>query len=72
MTYFILGRLQAVYPQELVLQEASWVADTGRFHEALSTGRLNEVEPFIGAVMVGRAAIVDATEWGHPLPTKAV
>jgi len=62
------GRLVAVTDNELVLEDAAWVADTGRFYSALKTGDLNEVEPFIGRVIVGRGAIVDATEWMHELP----
>ena len=64
-----VGRLIAVYPQELLLESASWIADTGRFYTALTTGRLNEVEPFLGRVIVGRGSIVDATIWTHDLPS---
>lgn len=72
VTYFLLGRLTAVYEHELVLEEASWVADTGRFHDCLRTGKLNEVEPFVSPVFVGRAAICDATAWTHALPVKVL
>lgn len=72
VTYFVVGRLTEVHAQELVFTSASWVADTGRFHEALSTGKLAEVEPFVGDVIVGRTAVVDATQWTHPLPTKVI
>jgi hypothetical protein len=70
VTYFVLGRLTAVYEHELVLEEASWVADTGRFHECLKTGKLAEVEPFVSPVIVGRSSVCDSTEWTHALPTK--
>ena len=69
VTQFIVGRLVAVHDLELVFENASWVADTGRFHDALKTGALSEVEPFVAGVIVGRGSIVDATEWSHPLPT---
>ena len=62
------GRLVAVTDNELVLEDAAWVADTGRFYNALKTGVLDEVEPFIGHAIVGRGSIVDATEWMHELP----
>ena len=68
VTMFVVGRLLEVYDQELVLIDAAWVPDTGRFHDALVTGRLNEVEPFPGLVIVGRGSIVDATQWVHSLP----
>ena len=68
VTMHVVGRLVAVYPGELVLADPAWVADSGRFHAALKTGNLKEVEPFPLAVIVGRGAIVDATEWSHPVP----
>ncbi len=63
-----VGRLTHVYSGELVLDEASWVADTGRFHDALAKGTLSEVEPIIGPAIIGRGAIVDACLWKHELP----
>ena len=62
VTMYITGRLVEAHPQELVLEEAAWIADTGRFAEALKKCEFNEVEPFPdGKVIVGRGAIVDAT-----------
>ena len=63
VTNYILGKLTAVTPQELLLTEASWIADTGRFHDALKKATASEVEPFINDVIVGRGAVVDATIW---------
>ncbi len=69
VTMHLTGRLVAVHAAELVLEEAAWVASTGRFADALAAGRLDEVEPFPdGRVIVGRGAIVDVCGWGHPLP----
>ena len=67
-TYHNLGRLIAITPNELILEDASWIADSGRFHDALATGNLNEVEPYINQVIVSRGGIIDATIWGHELP----
>ena len=66
-----VGKLIAIYQNELVLQNASWVADTGKFNYALTTGDLDEVEPFNGNVIVGRGAIIDCVEWNYALPTVA-
>ena len=53
----------------LVLEDAAWVADTGRFMDCLDTGELNEVEPINrGEVLVSIGSIVDAFEWHHDLP----
>jgi hypothetical protein len=68
VTMIILGKLDAVGDKELVLSSASWVADTGRFYDALKTGKLNEVEPFTDDVIVGRGSLIDATIWTHKLP----
>ena len=70
VTNYVVGNLMAVTPQELVLTNAAWVADMGRFHDALSSGQLNEVEPYLDhqEVIVGRGAIVDACVWSHDLP----
>ncbi len=40
------GRLVAVTPTELVLEEAAWIADTARFSQAIEKAEFGEVEPF--------------------------
>jgi hypothetical protein len=63
------GKLVKVTEHELVLEDACWIADTGRFSDFLKTGNLNECEPFPeGKVIIGRGAIVDCCEWKHELP----
>jgi hypothetical protein len=63
VTMAIAGKLKAVYPQELVFENANWVADTGRFNEYLKdTKNVKENEPFKNDVIVGRGAIIDCTE----------
>jgi len=62
-----IGRLESVGEHELVLSSAAWIADTGRFYDALKTGKLNEIEPFPNDVIVGRGSIVDATIWTHKM-----
>lgn len=70
VTMFLTGQLVAIHEHELVLDCAAWVADTGRFHDALKSATLNEVEPMGDGVIVGRGAIVDAAPWMHALPTE--
>ena len=63
VTMIQTGRLVQVTPQELVLEDAAWIADTGRFADALKACEFAEVEPFPdGQVIVGRGAIVDAVQ----------
>lgn len=69
VTHHLTGRLVKVTSQELVLVDAAWIADDGRFHEALRDGKFSEIEPFPdGEVIVGRGSLIDATEWRHALP----
>ena len=70
VTLYYTGRVALVEASEIVLTEAAWIADTGRFHNALRDGTLGEVEPFVGPVSISRGAVVDVTEWKHPLPTE--
>jgi hypothetical protein len=68
VTHYTVGKIIKIDKDEIVLSNASWVADTGRWHNALKTGELTEVEPFIDAVSISRGAIVDVTNWRHELP----
>jgi hypothetical protein len=67
VTMYILGRIVEVFEKELVLQECSWIPDTGRWSNALNTGDLNEIEPYIQSesVIIGRGSLVDCQVWKH-------
>lgn len=67
-TNYLTGRLIEVHGNELVFDNAAWIANTGLFTQAMNTGVLDEVEPFPLPVVLNRHFIVDATEWPHPLP----
>lgn len=68
VTHHYTGRLVKVTPKELVLEDAAWIADDGRFMNAIKEGKLNEIEPFQDDVVIGRGAVIDATVWRHALP----
>ena len=70
VTMHLIGTLKAINEKEMLLDTAVWVADSGRFYDALKTGKLNEVEPFVNQVIVNRSSVVDATVWQHPIPTE--
>lgn len=59
------GTLIGVTQQELVLTQAAWIADSGRWWNFI-TGRTkpNEVEPFAPdkILIIGRGAVIDAQE----------
>jgi hypothetical protein len=68
VTMIQVGKLLEVGDKELVLEDAAWVADTGRWKNFLHEGKTSEVEPFPdGTVIVGRGSIIDATIWKHEL-----
>jgi hypothetical protein len=63
VTMIDTGKLVAVGPQELVLESAAWIADTGRFTGALQTVTFSEVEPFPeGHLILGRGSVIDAIQ----------
>jgi len=69
VTHHLTGRLVGIDEHELVLEDAAWIADDGRYADALKSGTFKEVEPYPdGMVIVGRGSIVDGCYWGHDLP----
>lgn len=68
ITNFYTGRIIAVDDKFVTLGNAAWIADTGRFTNALVSGQFSEVEPYPGEVNVAVAAIVDYCPFPHPLP----
>lgn len=63
VTMIDTGRLVGVTQQELILEDAAWIADTGRFADALKSAEFGEVEPFPdGRVIVGRGSVIDAVQ----------
>jgi hypothetical protein len=69
VTYHLVGKVASVVGTFLVLSDASWVADSGRFMQAIKNGTLNEVEP-VGDAIVNFSAVTDAFPWVHSLPEK--
>lgn len=70
VTHHYTGRLVKVTSKELVIEDAAWIADDGRFADFLKTGEANEVEPYPDGVQViiGRGVILDAVKWVPALP----
>ena len=63
VTMIDTGKLVGVTNQELILEDAAWIADTGRFADAVSKAEFDEVEPFPdGRVIIGRGALIDAVQ----------
>ena len=69
VTYHLVGEVVKCVGGFLELKNASWVADSGRFMNAIKEGTLDEVEP-VGKGYVNVNTIVDFFPWKHKLPTK--
>lgn len=69
LTYHLVGRVERRMGSFLELSGASWVADSGRFTQAIKEGKLNEVEP-VGKAWVNLSAVTDFFPWKHELPTE--
>jgi hypothetical protein len=67
VTYHCVGKVVKRIGSFLQLQDASWIADSGRFMQFLKEGKLNEVEP-TGTQFVNLASVIDFFPWKHPLP----
>jgi len=68
VTFHLVGQVKAREGDWLTLTDASWVADSGRFHDAIEKGTLSEVE-YVGTAYVNLATATDAFPWTHELPT---
>ena len=70
VTHYYTGRVEAVTDSDIVLADAAWIADTGRFSDALKSGEFSEVEPYPDGVLciVSRGAVLDVSTWDHALP----
>ncbi len=69
VTFYYTGILREIFNDTLILEDVSWIPDTGRFSEALKTGKLDEVEPFSEKeIRIGRGGIMDVSEFQFELP----
>lgn len=71
VTSYYTGEVIEVNEHEITLVNAAWIADTGRFSQAMQTGEFNEVEPYPDTheVSINRGSITDIVRnWPHPLP----
>ena len=67
VTYHLVGKITKRIGQFLQLETASWIADSGRFMDAMKKGTLNEVEP-VGIAFVNLESVTDMFPWKHKLP----
>ena len=72
VTMIYTGRLIKSSSNELVLTEACWIPDTGRWQEACHIGSFDEVEPYPkdAEVIINRDAILALFKIDFKLPNK--
>ena len=68
----VVGTSEVGQTTFVILKNASWVADSGRWFDTLKDGFKDnaEIEPEQGMVAVNVGSIIDTREWLHDLPTK--
>jgi len=71
VTYHLLGKVTKRVGNFLQLDNASWIADSGRFTDAIKKGELSEIEP-VGRAYVNLDSVTDFFPWAHSLPKKQV
>lgn len=70
VTYHLVGKVVAQHANSLIeLDDASWIADSGRFMQAIKEGKLNEVEP-VGKAYINLKSVTDFFPWKHALPSE--
>lgn len=67
VTYHMLGKCIKKIGNFLQLEDASWIADSGRFMNFIKEGKIDEVEP-VGEVFVNLDTVIDFYFWKHDLP----
>lgn len=67
VTYHMVGRVTKIDGSWLTLDDAAWIADSGRYSQFLETGNANEVEP-VGRCYLNIDSLTDAQPWKGKLP----
>ena len=68
VTHAHTGQVKEITGQFLVLEKAAWIADTGRFYDALKNTKFDEIEPFTNDLILNMESIIDATLIDGDLP----
>ena len=72
VTFHLTGRIKKVIGNGIVeLENAAFIADSGRFMNAIKDGTLNEVEP-VGRAYININSVTDFFPWKHKLPEQQV
>lgn len=69
VTYHLTGEVKKIVGRFAYLKNAAWIADSGRFMNAIKDGTLSEVEP-VGDAFVNLDTVTDFFPWKHKLPSE--
>lgn len=68
VTNYFTGKVKSITDFDIVLSDAAWIPDTGRFTEAVEKGTFNEVEIYPNDVIILKNSIIDLTKIDYELP----
>lgn len=68
VTHIEVGRVVRIIGQFVELEDASWIADTGRYHDCLVGGIFDEVEPYPLYTGINTQSLINYAPWPHALP----
>ena len=72
VTYHLTGRVTKIIGNGILeLADAAWIANSGRFMQAIKEGKLDEVEP-VGKAYININSTTDFFPWKHKLPIKQI
>ncbi len=72
VTVYLLGKVKKQVGKFLVLEKASWIADTKKYSDFIKDGIGNSEVEYIGKdVFLNTDSIVDFVKWSHDLPNKS-
>ena len=62
VTMIYTGRIKDISANEVLIDEAAWIPDSGRWAAFVDKGEHNEAEPYTRPVILSRGAFLDVTE----------
>jgi len=68
LTYHYIGEVVEDNIDYIVLNNCSWVADSGQFTSCIKEGKLDEVEIIGDDVKILKSNMTDCIPWVHELP----
>ena len=70
VTHYYTGECVSITGKFITLDTAAWIADTGRFTQAIANGLFSEVEPIGNGLILNSDSIIDAIPVKWKLPTE--